>query len=341
MTPGNVFVAGDWGTSHLQLFLCRGGEVLERRAGPGIAAASSAPELVLFELLAPWVAAHGCMPVRLAGMVGSRNGWKEAPYVACPADAATLADAMLRFEARGHDVAIVPGVVCSNPCGASDVMRGEETQILGALRHDASLAAGQRLLVLPGTHVKWVLLDAGRIVTFQTSLAGELYALLRDYSTLARVANAQSAEVTARMASDESTHDAFQHGLARSRELAEASLLHLLFETRSRQLAGEMSLAQALAFLSGLIIGRDVLGALKLFPDAVPTGWRVPVIGAPKLTALYGLAFGAHGIEVQPCDGAELVLAGLNVLAGLTTPPARRHASAIVRALRACTKTRP
>ena len=134
--PETPFVAGDWGTSNLRLFLCRGEEVLERSSGPGIATAGTEPAAVLFDCMAPWTRAHGPLPVWLAGMVGSRNGWTEVPYVPCPVDADALAAGMLRFTARDHDIAIMPGVSCTNPCGAPDVMRGEETQIIGALARD-------------------------------------------------------------------------------------------------------------------------------------------------------------------------------------------------------------
>ena len=97
MTAPGTFIAGDWGTSHLRLFLCRGSEILDSRDGPGIAVAQTNPATALFDLVAPWTSAHGKLSLWLAGMIGSRNGWRETPYVPCPAGADALAAAMTRF----------------------------------------------------------------------------------------------------------------------------------------------------------------------------------------------------------------------------------------------------
>jgi len=305
-----LFVAGDWGTSHLRLYLCRGRETLEQRDGPGIGALQTSPETVLFEGIAPWIAAHGALPVWLAGMVGSRNGWREAPYAACSADASRLIDAILRFDSNGHDIRIVPGMSCINSFGAPDVMRGEETQIIGAMALDPTLAgAGSRVLVLPGTHTKWVRVRDGYIDAFHTSLSGELYALLRDHSTLAR-AGRQRASGNALSDNPE----AFEFGLERARTLVEATLSHVLFETRSRQLLTDMTPDEALAFLSGLIIGQDVRGALSLFDGALGAGHVVPVIGAPQLTELYRVALAAHGIQSHAVDATDATVQGLCAL---------------------------
>ena len=312
---GSAFVCGDWGTSHLRLFLCSDGKVLERRDGPGIAQLEGSPAATLFGLLSPWVSAHGRMPVRLAGMIGSRNGWREVPYVACPADARMLAAGRLRFVAEGHDISIAPGLSCVNGYGAPDVMRGEETQIVGAFVRDAGLATGSHLLVLPGTHTKWALVEDGRIVSFQTSLTGELFALLRDHSTLARAG------------SDAMTWDAaqarssFALGLARSRDLEAAPLTHLLFEVRSRQLCTDMRPQEALAFLSGLIIGKDVLGATKLFSGILRPGASVCAIGSSEMTELYATALAAHDIQCCRLDAAELTRLGLDTLEALAELP--------------------
>lgn len=318
-----VFAAADWGTSHLRLYLCRGHEVLDTRRGPGIGALSASPEETLFELIAPWVRAHGKLPVWLAGMIGSRNGWVEAPYVPCPASADSIAAAVVRFDANGHPIAIVPGLSCTNPCGAPDVLRGEEAQIIGALANDPALAVGRHVLVLPGTHTKWALVDQGRITTFQTSLSGELFAVLRDHSMLARV----SAD-TGNSAGGVRKRDALARGLARSRELAQVPLIHLLFEVRSRQLIADLDHEQALGFLSGLIIGHDVIGGVALFKDALSRSAPVTLIGAPDLADLYSAALGQHGVEANVANAAELTLAGLRSLAARSHPTDVLHAAA-------------
>ncbi len=298
---------GDWGTSHLRLFLSHGDEVIERREGPGISRLAAGAEAALFDLIAPWVASHGPMPVLLSGMVGSRNGWKEAPYAPCPADAASLARAMLRFRARQHEIWIVPGLSCRNPGGAGDVLRGEETQIVGALESDPALASRRHLLCLPGTHAKWVLLDEGHIVSFQTSLTGEVFSLLEDHSMLLRVQDDRSFDPGA-------AGQAFQAGLARSGETPRPELLHVLFETRSRQLQGELTAGQAREWLSGLLIGYDTRGALALFPRNGRDEAQVLVIGATDLAERYRKALTACGIPAMSCDATKMTLAGLRAL---------------------------
>lgn len=307
MTDSATHIAGDWGTTHLRLHLCRGTTVLDQASSAGIGALTTSAEATLFDAIALWAPRHGTVPIWLAGMVGSRNGWREAPYASCPAGAAELRDSLLRFSARGHEVAIAAGVCCTNSHGAPDVMRGEETQILGAMATRPELARGRHMLALPGTHTKWALLEAGKLQSFQTSLSGELYALLRDRSTLLKASAADS--------DAEAERRGFEAGLHRSRELRTVPLSHLLFEVRSRQLIQGMTHAQASAFLSGLIIGQDVLGALALFDGALRSVAAVPIIGAPKLAALYSTALAAHGIDAMPLDAGALTLAGLNALA--------------------------
>lgn len=305
-TSAATHIAGDWGTTHLRLHLCRGIEVLEKADGPGIGSLSSSPESILFDAIKPWSSKYGALPIWLAGMVGSRNGWKEVPYATCPADIEKLRGALLRFRAHDHDVAIAAGVSCTNRLGAPDVMRGEETQILGAIAAQASLGRGRHIVALPGTHTKWALLEDGRLQSFQTSLSGELYALLAERSTLLKAGSATGSEQHER--------EGFDAGLRRSRELANVPLTHLLFEVRSRQLIQGLSPTAASGFLSGLIIGQDVLGALPLFDQTSP-GSAVPIIGAPKLGALYSAALAAHGINSFALDATALTVAGLTALA--------------------------
>jgi 2-dehydro-3-deoxygalactonokinase len=300
-------VLGDWGTSHLRLFLSRGDEVLDRREGPGISRLEGGHEAALFDLIAPWTSSHGPMPILLSGMVGSRNGWKEVPYAQCPADAQTLARAMLRFRAREHEVLLVPGLSCRNPRGAVDLLRGEETQIIGAMESHRALASRRHLMCLPGTHAKWVLLEEGRIVSFQTSLTGEVFALLDEHSMLLRVRDDRSLDPSA-------AARAFEDGLARSAELPRPELLHLLFEARSRQLQGELTASQAREWLSGLLIGYDTRGAAELFPRESRDEAQVLVIGATDLAERYRKALTACGIPAISGDASKMTLVGLRAL---------------------------
>jgi 2-dehydro-3-deoxygalactonokinase len=287
-----AFLCGDWGTTRLRLFLCDGqGAVLARREGPGIAEAGSRAAEIFAGLTADW---DSSLPALLSGMVGSTIGWREAAYLPCPVAAEAVAEAALRFESGKRAIAIVPGLSCTNALGLFDVMRGEETQLLGALRLKPQ--PGRRLFCLPGTHAKWVLVEDGTVLRFQTALSGELFALLAQHSVLAR--GSQAAR----------DGTAFREGLAVARGEDRAELLHLLFSTRSRQLKGELVAADAGSYLSGLVVGADVAAALRLFAPHEP----VTLIGAPDLTALYGVALGP--LAGARIDGDDAVLAGLGFL---------------------------
>ena len=294
------FIAADWGSTHLRLYLCADDRVLDQRGGPGIATLRGGHAEVVREATASWRADHGPLPLVMAGMVGSRNGWVEVPYVECPAGAATLRAALHRFRADEAEVAIVPGLACTNPLAAPDVMRGEETQLLGALALRPELAHGRRVFAVPGTHCKWVRVEDGRIVRFQTSFVGELFHLLRQHSQLAGGAT------------EGHDADAFAFGLRRAREVA--SLPHVLFETRSRQLREGMTATAAASFLSGLLIGADVRGACEL-SDWHSDPPEVTLVGEPALCALYAAALAQASIRAQTLDGAHCVLSGLRMLA--------------------------
>jgi 2-dehydro-3-deoxygalactonokinase len=285
-----AFIGGDWGTSRLRLFLCDdAGRVLARAEGPGAAAGDCAKTFA--DLTAQW---DRGLPAILSGMVGSTIGWREVPYMKCPLPLDRLASGALRFEAEGRPVAILPGLTCRNKTGMPDVMRGEETQLAGALRLGRSLGRGRRLFCLPGTHAKWVEVVDGAVTQFQTALSGELFDLLAKHSVLARDGGTAQAD-----------SPAFQQGLKAARDNRGAGLLHLLFSTRSRQLAGEIAKDQAASYLSGLIIGEDVAAAEELFHLDGP----VTLICTPALAALYQVPLSQYGALVL--DGEETARAGL------------------------------
>jgi 2-dehydro-3-deoxygalactonokinase len=197
-------------------------------------------------------------------------------------------------------VAIVPGLSCRNALGGPDVMRGEETQILGALALNPDLAKGRHLLALPGTHTKWVVVEDGAITSFLTAPVGEFYALLREHSILAKAAPGDGPE----------SPEGFARGVARIVEQGPARLPHLIFETRSRQLLDGLPKDDAMGFLSGLLIGSDVAATASWFGDL----GQVSLIGAPALGALYAQAIAAHGGSSAAVDGDSAVLAGLATL---------------------------
>lgn len=292
------FIAGDWGTSHLRLALCdEAGRVLAEAAGPGAAACRDRFAEVFARRTAHW-SDQGPLPALLCGMAGSRQGWTEAPYLRCPVGLDDIVSGSIAVSAQGPR--IMPGLMCTNPLGVADFLRGEETQLLGALVLDAGLREGRHLVVLPGTHSKWLELADGQVQHFQTQVTGELYAALHRHSVLATPATA---------AADESPLDgAFLLGLARAKA-SPGSLLAQLFECRSRRLAGDLPESDASAFLSGLLIGHELAHGLALLAAGPQTS--LCLIGAPALTRRYAYALNALGIDAYSIDGSQAAIAGL------------------------------
>jgi 2-dehydro-3-deoxygalactonokinase len=289
MSEGD-FIAGDWGTSNLRLFLCDAqGNVLDTATGPGVAGSDGRCADIFDSLTSKWTATP---PAVLCGMVGSNIGWVQAPYAPCPATLAEIAAHSASL--RDGRIRIVPGLSCRNRFDAPDFMRGEETQILGAQALTPGLRQGRQLLCLPGTHTKWALLSEGVVMEFLTAPTGELFNLLSNHSVLVR----ERGEVT---------DDAFRNGLDQFARFPRAQLLDRLFECRSRTLAGELAPRDATAFLSGLLVASDIAGALETLGE-LPA---VHLIGSPNLTRLYAEGLRRRQCKSNAIDGSEASLAGL------------------------------
>jgi 2-keto-3-deoxy-galactonokinase/N-dimethylarginine dimethylaminohydrolase len=303
-------IAGDWGTSNLRLFLADDdGRPLATKPGPGAAQVDAPFPIVLSAVVSDWQHDHGELPIVLCGMVGSSIGWTQAPYVPCPADARQIAARCVMLE-QGR-VRIVPGLSCTNRLDAPDVMRGEETQIIGALQLDANLRRGTHLLCLPGTHTKWAVVNDDVIGEFLTAPTGELFALLERHSVL--VSDESRGQSAARRPTMPPTAPADGAAFARALDVVRASpqadLLQRIFQCRSRRLNNDLAPQDASAFMSGLVIGSDAQGALHLMaPRADAT---VHVIGSPPLTRLYAMALSTLGATPREIDGETAVLAGL------------------------------
>ena len=299
----DLTVFGDWGTSRLRLSLFDGDTKLAETDGPGIGALTASPADTLLQALAPWRAGHDLKRVVLCGMAGSRSGVIEAPYAPCPADASDWASQAARLALDGLAVSVAPGLAVTAANGAPDVMRGEETQIFGALALRPELAQGEHWFVLPGTHSKWCQVRDGQVLGFQTFLTGELFALLTERSSLLmgadRTPNAGDAE------------QGFAQGLARARQ---ARPIGALFEARSAQLRAGRSGAWAEGYLSGLLIGAEVAEAVQ-----ASTARAVTVIGAAALADRYAPALAAASLTSQTLSGEACVLAGLRLFAARQT----------------------
>ncbi len=300
-----AFIAGDWGTTHLRLFLCdRDGHVLDAKTGPGVSGVRDQVGATFLGLVKSWDDAHGPLPTVLCGMVGSTIGWREVPYVTCPARPEAIARNALRFAVEGRPIAIAPGLSCRNRLLAPDMIRGEETQILGALQCAPMLATGRHFLCMPGTHTKWVSLKDGIVEHFLTAVTGELFDILHNHSVL----------VNADKTSEVVGGTEFARALDQTKMYPDAELIHLLFEVRSRQLKGQLKRKDASAYLSGLIIGQDVSGAKRFFRADLAEAKQVVVVGSPKLGDLYAQALKTRDLPVLRIDGEAASLAGLKTL---------------------------
>ena len=289
-------VAVDWGTSSLRIArMDTQGRVLEERSSAnGILNVPGGDFAAVFLAgCSDWVRADGTFCL-MSGMVGSRQGWLEAPYCACPAGFADVAGALawLTPAPGGARAAVVPGLSCEHD-GVPDVMRGEEVQVFGALQ---VLDLQDATLVLPGTHSKWVTVRGQQIHGFSTFMTGEFYSLLRQHSILSRTLLPEE---------DALDEAAFDRGVAQA--LAGGSLLSTAFSVRTLSLMDRMP-AQALpSYLSGLVIGEELRAR-------APDGDKVVVVGAPALAARYERALAQLGIPTRRV-GSEATWRGLWTIA--------------------------
>ena len=284
-----AFIGVDWGTSNGRFLLVDpDGACLGERSVPGIKRLDGAEaiESAAFDALAGWPD----VPVVMAGTVGANIGWQYAPYVRTPAAAGIMAAHALRFTARGRHFVILPGVDTIRTDGQPDIMRGEETQIFGALADETGLVC------LPGTHCKWVQIEDGTITAFHSTMTGELIALIGLHSIMLSPKRAPVA----------TGGPVFDAAVAAIRDSA-AGIELLLFTTRTRQVTGLMAADDADNYLTGLCIGGDIRSALALNPDAR----SVTIVGSPALTGLYATTLAAFGIPSRQIDGQSAVLGGL------------------------------
>lgn len=305
----------DWGTSSLRGWLfANDGAVLARRdGGPGILGVADGEFRTAFEAFCePWLSGQPDLPVIASGMIGSRQGWREAAYVRAPAGFPDIATGLLALDdAAGRPWRVVPGVLAVATDGEHEVMRGEETQVLGAL---GAMPAGGRdgLFVLPGSHGKWVRVQAGRIAAIRTSLTGETWAALRGHTLLGRLCVDPDPADAAAIAL---AWQAFDLGV-RQVHAQPGALLHLLFRVRTEGLFGRLRPDQLPAYLSGLLTGAEVADGLAWrATDTTP-----PVlVGSGEQLQRYTRALACLGVTaiVAPPDRAAAGLHAIARAAGL------------------------
>jgi 2-dehydro-3-deoxygalactonokinase len=282
------WIALDWGTSNLRAYAMQGATVLARAASEdGMGKLSrEAFEPAMMPLIAPWLAA-GHVPVIACGMVGSRQGWIEAPYRAVPC--APLGDRLTWAPSeQGLEVRVISGLSQADP---PDVMRGEETQIAGFLSLNPKWDG---VLCLPGTHTKWVLLSADEVVSFQTFMTGEMFDLLATKSVLRHSATRDGWD-------DEAFAAAVSDAISKPERLAAR-----LFSLRAGDLLQGREPATTRAALSGYLIGAELAAARPYW-----LGQNLAILGTGPQPRAYAGALEDQGVPAMMVDAERATLAGL------------------------------
>lgn len=283
------YIAIDWGSTNLRAWLYQGDKCLEsRQSEAGVTRLNGkSPEAVLAEVTQNW--RDSVTPVVMAGMVGSNVGWKIAPYLPVPASFAAIGEQLTPV---GDNVWIIPGL-CVSRDDNHNVMRGEETQLLGARTLSPS-----SVYVMPGTHCKWVQADAEQIHDFRTVMTGELHHLLLQHSL-----------VGAGLPEQQTSSDAFAAGLARG--IDSPAVLPQLFEVRASHVLGNLPREQVNEFLSGLLIGAEVAS----MRDFIAHEQTITIVAGASLTSRYQQAFHAMGRDVSAVPGDTAFQAGIRSIA--------------------------
>lgn len=283
------YIAIDWGSTNLRAWLYQGENCLEsRQSEAGITRLNGRTfEAVLAQITEGWNQEN--TPVVMAGMVGSNAGWINVPYLSCPA---TLTDISQHLTRVKEDVWIVPGLSI-NQNDNQNVMRGEETQLVGA-----QALMPSALYVMPGTHCKWVQINDREVVSFRTVMTGELHHVLLKHTL-----------VGAGLPQQTDSPEAFNAGLERG--LQSPDVVSRLFEVRASHVLGTLPREQVSEFLSGLLIGSEVAS----MADDIPTAQAVTLVASPSLTARYQQALTLFGRQSQTLSGDVAFQAGIRSIA--------------------------
>ena len=269
----------DWGTSSLRAFLIgTQGEVLDSvSTGEGIMQIPDRNFDAVFDRLVGSFPSNAGLPIVVSGMITSRNGWVETPYITMPTGPEHLARSLVRHQSQsGALIHFVTGATTEHISGP-DVMRGEETQIIGS----AALGLSDGVFVMPGTHSKWVHVAGGKIQDFATYMTGEVFASLKDHTILGTLMEVGDFDLPA-----------FQKGVSAAQD-RRANLLHDLFHVRTLPLMGKLKETETADFLSGLLIGTEIVAALRKNEAAK----RVTIVGRNDLADRYEIALQAVGIS--------------------------------------------
>ena len=296
------FVAIDWGSTALRAWLIgeAGCILAQHSSAQGVfSLKDNTFESTLLDVCGEWLNDAPSIPIIMAGMIGSRSGWLETPYQACPVKAETLGANLLEVPNRHKlNLLVIPGIKANSPSGSADVMRGEEVQILGALATLHNSPNTNALICLPGTHSKWAHTHNQEIINFSTFFTGEMYSLLREFSSIGAIMN-----------DDEFDELAFREGLTFSHK--PGGFLHHIFSARARLLTDTWSGGSLSAYLSGIAIGHEFQGAKALYTNDS----TLYLVGNSHLQALYHIAAGEFGFKARSIDAAGAIIRGITRIA--------------------------
>jgi 2-dehydro-3-deoxygalactonokinase len=297
MTAKPQFAAVDWGTSSFRLWLIGEDDAVlgESRSGEGMTAARETGFPGVLAKHLQKVEAPDDLPVIVCGMAGAKQGWQEAGYIDVPARLADIPDQAVRIAGEKRDVRILPGLAQRDP-HASDVIRGEETQLLGSSQR---MRSSDCLVAMPGTHSKWVRIVRDEVLGFATFMTGELFEAISKHTILTHAVKDSPGFDGANPAFTDAVHSA----------LKEPELTaNRLFAVRARGLLFSLPPVEAEATLSGAMIGLELAGALKSAPKDTP----VVLVVSGKLRGLYEAAFHRVGLKFSTVDADEAVRQGLS-----------------------------
>ena len=289
----NGFIALDWGTTSFRAYLVDlSGQVADTISAPeGILSVTDGDfERALERHIGGW---NTSLPVMAAGMITSRQGWIELPYLPCPASAADLAQALHHHTtASGRRIAFATGLSYRSADGMPDVMRSEEVQVFG------SLDSGLNHFVTPGTHSKWITTDGDRLMKYTTYVTGEVFAALKDHTILGRL-----------MKDGPPDEEAFVRGV-RGALADPAGFLHRIFSARSLGLFNEIAPEHIASYLSGQVIGTEVAHAIRDNPREA----EYAVLASPGIGGRYVKAIEIAGLKVRYGD-PQAIVKGLAIIA--------------------------
>ncbi len=273
----------DWGTTSFRAFLIdQDGHVLDQKTNENgiLAVPNNDFKGVLISAIKVWLDQHPALPIVASGMITSRNGWHETPYLSLPANINDFANALTPLT-LSNDIVIhfITGASYENENGVPDIMRGEETQIIGEVE-----ASDNEIFLLPGTHSKWAITQDEKIIGFTSFMTGEVYAVLKEHTILGALMKECSSL----------NDDAFLKGVLMQQK-QDISILHQIFTARTLALFDKLENEDIADYLSGLLIGEEIKSALNQYDANKET--IIKIIGRGDLAARYARALDAFGLN--------------------------------------------